>query len=137
MVHLLDGNVLIALGDRDHIHHGATRRWFCRRNGEPFATCPTTQGALVRLLLQREGTNLRQALDILSGFQSSPAHRFWPDDVGYTEVRWDGVLGHRQVTDACLAALARKNGGRLATLNRGLAALHDDVTELIPIKEYP
>ena len=34
---------------------------------------------------------------------------------------------------ASLAALARKHNGRLATLDRGLAALHHDVAELIPI----
>lgn len=131
MVHLLDGNVLISLGDRDHVHHRVTRHWFRRRNGAPFATCPITQGALVRLLLQRQGTDLCQALEILRGFEASPAHRFWPDDIGYAAARWDGVLGHRQVTDAYLAALARKHGGRLATLDRGLAALHHDVAELI------
>jgi hypothetical protein len=52
--------------------------------------------------------------------------------LGYTDVPWRGVLGHRQVTDAYLAALARRNGGRLATFDRGLAALHEDVVMLIP-----
>ena len=41
-------------------------------------------------------------------------------------------FGHRQVTDAYLAAPARKHGGRMATLDRGLAALHLDVADLIP-----
>ena len=31
-----------------------------------------------------------------------------------------------------LAGLARKQKGRLATLDTGLAALHEDVAELIP-----
>jgi predicted nucleic acid-binding protein len=44
----------------------------------------------------------------------------------------DGVIGHRQVTDAYLAQLARANHGRLATFDRGLAALHTDIAELIP-----
>lgn len=44
-----------------------------------------------------------------------------------------GVIGHRQVTDAYLVALARHHGGRLATLDRGLAALHgEDVFLLGP-----
>jgi hypothetical protein len=132
MVHLLDGNALIALGDCDHVHHAATRRWFAGRGGAPFATCPITQGTLLRLLLQRQAP-VADALAILHGFTHHPTHRFWPDDLGYEAIRWDGVIGHRQVTDAYLAALARKHRGRLATLDRGLAALHHDVAELIPL----
>ena len=36
-----------------------------------------------------------------------------------------------EVTDAYLAGLARHFGGCLATLDRGLAALHPQTTELI------
>jgi uncharacterized protein len=131
MVHLLDANVLIALGDRDHVHHGAAGNWFRQSAGAGFATCPITQGALMRLLLQR-GFQAHAALDILRAFVSHPAHHFWPDELGYQDVRWEGVLGHRQVTDAYLAELARRRQGRLATLDKGLAALHDDVAELLP-----
>lgn len=42
------------------------------------------------------------------------------------------MQSHRQVTDAYLAALARTHGGRLLTFDRGLAAAHADVAELIP-----
>ena len=41
-------------------------------------------------------------------------------------------IGHRQVADAYLVALARKHHGHVATLDRGLAALHADAAELIP-----
>ncbi|MEP7041791.1 MAG: TA system VapC family ribonuclease toxin [Dokdonella sp.] len=130
---LLDGNVLIALGDSDHVHHAAATKWFGRRDGAEFATCPITQGTLLRLLLRhRIATDIGQAVRILRGFMAHPGHRLWADDLSYDAIRWDGVLGHGQVTDAYLAALARKHGGRLATLDRGLAALHDDVAELIP-----
>jgi uncharacterized protein len=47
-------------------------------------------------------------------------------------VRLDGVIGHRQVTDAYLAELARRREARLATFDKGLAALHADVAELVP-----
>jgi len=42
------------------------------------------------------------------------------------------VQGHKQVTDAYLAALARAHGGRLATLDATLAAMHPDVADLMP-----
>lgn len=62
---------------------------------------------------------------------SHSRHAFWHDDLGYTKISWAGVLGHRQVTDSYLAALARHRNGRLATFDRGLAALHADVADLI------
>ncbi len=133
MIDLLDGNVLVALGDGSHVHHDVTERWFARRN-RAFATCPITQGTLLRmLLLGRVVENISEAARILDGFLKHPRHRFWPNDLGYDAVRMHGVIGHRQVTDAYLAALARKHEGKLATLDRGLAALHQDVAELIPV----
>ncbi len=41
------------------------------------------------------------------------------------------VVG-RQVTEAYLAALARARSGRLATLDRGVVAVHPDVADLVP-----
>jgi predicted nucleic acid-binding protein len=35
------------------------------------------------------------------------------------------------VTDAYLAAIARRHGFKLATLDRGLAQVHADVAELV------
>lgn len=49
----------------------------------------------------------------------------------YTAISWRGVLGQRQVTDAYLAALARDHGGRIATFDKGLAALYTDSAELL------
>jgi predicted nucleic acid-binding protein len=43
-----------------------------------------------------------------------------------------GVIGHRQVTDAYLAHLARTRNGRLATFDQGLAKTHPDVVDLVP-----
>ena len=39
--------------------------------------------------------------------------------------------GHSGITDAYLAALAELHGGRLATLDKALAKIHSEVTELI------
>jgi predicted nucleic acid-binding protein len=61
-----------------------------------------------------------------------PEPEFWPDDVSYTDVPVQGVIGHRQVTGAYLAQLARGHGSRLATFDQALAKPHDDVVDLIP-----
>lgn len=128
---LLDGNVLVAMAYPPHLHHAAARAWFLRRQG-PFATCPITQGTLLRMLLNFGAVpGTADAVAVLHGFAAHPRHRFWPDDFHYGQVDWKGVMGHKQVTDAYLATLARRNGGRLATFDQGLAALHPDVVELI------
>jgi toxin-antitoxin system PIN domain toxin len=126
---LLDVNVLIALVAAEHVHHDVVERWLAE-GPAPFATCPVTQGALVRHLL-RNGAAVDEVVTVVRAWTSDERHEFWADDVGYTEVDLRGVVGHRQVTDAYLAGLARARGGRLATLDRGLALLQADVAVLI------
>ncbi len=131
VTYLLDGNFLIALIDRAHVHHAAATRWFAAHSGG-FATCPITQGTLLRLLLRFGAVaDAAGAAAVLAQLCRHPKHTFWADDLSYTEIGWAGVLGHRQVTDAYLAALARHHGGRLATFDRGLAALHPQVADAI------
>lgn len=130
MTHLLDSNVLISLSLPGHEHRQGAKAWFGRLTGS-FATCPITQGALLRLLL-RGGTSTADARVSLESVLHDHRHEFWPDDLDYLAVRLDGVIGHRQVTDAYLAALARARGARLATFDRGLAALHPDVAVVVP-----
>lgn len=125
-VHLLDGNVLYALIDEAHLHHPAAQRWFTAQQGD-FATCPITQGTLLRLTMRLGGRSTEQALEILAAVVAHPGHQFWPDALAYGPIRWHGVMGHRQVTDAYLAALARHHGGKLASFDQGLVALHADV----------
>lgn len=126
---LLDGNVLVALAVGDHVHHAAASDWFARQR-RTFATTPMTQGTLLRLLL-RNGLAASDAASVLEGVVRHRRHEFWPDDRPFDRAALHGVVGHRQVTDAYLAALARGRGGKLVTLDRGLAAFHTDVVELI------
>jgi uncharacterized protein len=126
---LLDGNVLIALGDDGHVHRELVTAWF-DASRRPFATTPTTQGTLLRHLI-RSGMGSHDAMTILQGWIGHPRHVFWADDAPYDAATLRGVMGHRQVADAYLVARARANGGRLVTLDQGLAALHDDVVDLI------
>jgi toxin-antitoxin system PIN domain toxin len=127
---LLDANLLIALNVGDHVHYPAAVAWFARYGGR-FATCPTTEGAVVRHLLRSKRTSA-DAHRLVVMMRESPRYEFWPDDVAFADVPLDGVIGHRQVTDAYLAELTRRHGGRLATFDNGLAAIHSDVADLVP-----
>lgn len=129
MTHLLDANVLVALCAADHVHHDLTAAWFARTR-EPFATSPITQGSALRFLL-REGLDATGALEVLGSVTGHQRHEFWPDEAPFSADMLRGVIGHRQVTDAYLADQARHRGERVATLDKGLVALHADVATLI------
>ena len=126
---LLDGNVLVALVVEEHTHHAAARTWFL--GTDRFATCPTVQGTLLRLMV-RQGSGIAAARQALDSVVAHPRHEQWLDDVTYVDVDLAHVVGHRQVTDAYLAQLARSRDGRVATLDRGFAAAAPDVAELVP-----
>lgn len=129
MTTLLDANTLIALVVRDHVHHDVVVTWW--RSGEgPFATTPSTQGSLLRFLV-REGRSSATAAAVLEAATRHERHVFWPDDLPYGAVALDVVTGHRQVTDAYLAAIARAQRGAVVTLDRGFAAAHPDVSLLL------
>jgi uncharacterized protein len=129
---LLDANVLIALAISGHIHHDAAHNWFAE-NEARFATCPITQGSLVRFII-REGQPADIAKQVIAALVNKPRHDFWPDTLCFAEVPLKGLVGHRQVTDAYLAQLARTHNGKLATFDEGLAQLHSDVAELVPVQ---
>ncbi|WP_322763320.1 TA system VapC family ribonuclease toxin [Frankia sp. Cr2] len=116
-------------GTPRHVHHDTAETWLAG-NTDRFATCPITEGNLVRLLI-RHGQSAQTATAVVSALTSDPRHEFWPDEVSYRAVSMTGVIGHRQVTDAYLAQLARVRDGRLASFDQGLAKLHDDVVDLI------
>jgi toxin-antitoxin system PIN domain toxin len=128
---LTDGNLLVALTVVEHVHHDTALDWFERTEPE-IATCPITEGTLLRFLV-RAGRPAGEAVAVLEAMRARPWHHFWPDAIPYEPGHLVGVIGHRQITDAYLVALARHHGGRLATLDRGLAVLHgEDVELLVP-----
>lgn len=126
---LADGNLLVALTVVDHVHHRLAIDWFDREQPD-LATCPITEGTLLRFLI-REGERARDAVAVLDEMRAQLWHRFIADSIPYTDDLLLGVLGHRQVTDAYLVALARHHGCTVATLDRGLAALHGDAVRLL------
>jgi toxin-antitoxin system PIN domain toxin len=124
---LLDVNVLIALFDPDHVHHEAAHAWFSAHRSSGWATCPLTENGIVRILsnpayspaAERPAEIARR----LAAFRDSGDHVFWPDDVSVCDSRtFDLSIGHRQLTDVYLLALAVRRDGRLATFDRSIPA---------------
>lgn len=128
---LLDGNVLCALVIDTHVHHAAAHDWWAENRG-PFATCTVTQGTLLRVMMATAiDRSAARAWQALREIEALPEHSFWKDGFSYSRVDHKHLQGHRQVTDAWLAELARRRKGRLVTFDSGLAALHKDIVLLI------
>ncbi len=129
MTFLLDASVLISRCFPEHVHHRSACDWLAAN--PTFSVCPLTEGALVRFIVRSypEGPTLAAAtLEILSRLQG---YEFWPDGISYRAANLERVLGHQQVTDAYLVALAASKGGRLATFDDALAAVHPEA-QLVP-----
>ena len=126
-VSLLDVNVLIALCDGRHEHHELAARWFVAHAAEGWASCPITQNGAARIMSAPAYPGARPVAQVLAQLQAMCAHayhRFWPDAVSLVApgtLNPAHVLGHRQLTDAYLLALAVHHHGRLVTLDGGVA----------------
>lgn len=135
---LLDVNVLIALLDAAHVGHGRAMAWLQKEASKGWASCPITQNGCVRVMSQPAYPGALPAAEVaarLAEATAHAAHEFWPDDVnllGDGVLDWSKVLGHRQVTDNYLLALAVRRRGRLVTFDsrisgaavRGARAVH-------------
>lgn len=133
MTWLPDGNILIALVVASHTDHQRVNAWFRGHPLTNFATCSVTQGSLLRLCLRYTATATpSEAWQVLETLSQDPRHLFWDDGFSYLEIPSKNPQGQRQVTDAWLAELARRHGGKIATMDKGLAADHAGVALLIP-----
>lgn len=129
---LLDGNVLVALAIDTHEFHDRVRNWFDSES-EQFATCAITEGTLLRLhMAMAADSSAAAAWSVLGAIHAMPDHVFWDDGFSYQELKFAGLTGAKQVTDAWLAELARRHGAQIATLDNGLVLLHADVAFLVP-----
>ncbi|MDI1311525.1 PIN domain-containing protein [Prosthecobacter sp.] len=131
MIWLVDGNILVAYAVDTHFQHQQAVRWFDGLT-ESFATCSVTQGTLLRLHMKfAADQSAKAAWNSLKGFEAHPAHVYWLDDLPYSKVPYRSIQGHRQVTDAWLVELARRNGGKVATLDQGMTVTYPDTAVLI------
>jgi uncharacterized protein len=132
MTWLLDGNLLVALRIDTHVSHETAQAWFRKRRRDRFATCPITQGTLLRVHMRLAlDDSVDAAWEAIREISEHPRHEFWADNFSYLEVPHRLLQGPSQVTGAWLAELARRRQGKLATFDQALAALHSDVAVLV------
>jgi len=124
---LFDVNVLVALAWPNHVHHAPAKEWFSAHHAEGWATCPVTESGFVRVSSNPRATpeakSPAEALFLLRQMVGLDGHHFWVDDISIARsdlIDSSKLLGHRQVTDAHLLALAMRHGGRLVSFDRGL-----------------
>ena len=125
---MLDVNVWVALLDEAHVFH-ARVLMFIQQPDLQIATCPLTENGVIRILNLPGYSKLGPAgfeavRNKLQEISSDLNHEFWPDSISLRTseaVHWHRVLGHNQITDVYLLALAVAHQGCLVTLDHRVA----------------
>ncbi len=124
---LLDVNALLALAWPNHqFHEPITRR--LERPAQIWATCALTQLGFVRLSSNAAIVGIRrtpiEALALLKRLTADRRHTYFEalPPLRRVESSFRGLLGHQQVTDAYLMALAASHGAVLLTFDHRLPA---------------
>ena len=124
---LFNVNVLTALLDADHLHHGRARAWLAANIDTGWASCPMTQNGCIRILSQPNYPNALTPAKVAERLREATEavfHQFWaqgPSLLSPALMNWEYIVGSRQVTDAYLLALAVHHDGRLVTFDHAIA----------------
>lgn len=119
------------------MHHETAHQWFAgrQRAKRGWATCPVTQSGFVRVSSNArvvpQARSPIEAIQLLGRMVALPGHEFWTDDVSIvssSHVARQKLMGHGQVTDAHLLALAIARRGVLVTFDGGVAEIVPDST---------
>jgi hypothetical protein len=138
---LLDVNVLLALAWPNHQFHNTVLERLDRRPSPTWATCLLTQLGFVRLSSNPAIVDVRQspaqAIDLLQRLTSDEHHVYFGvlPTLDSIEDTFKRLLGHQQVTDAYLVAVAAANKAILLTLDQRLVSTvvgGDHVEALLP-----
>ena len=121
---LLDTNVLLALAWPNHQHHAQARTWFATHSRRGWATCAVTQLGFIRLssnpAYAADAVTPQDAAGLLRAWTQIKTHRFWPSPAADEASIYARAIGHQQINDAWLVEVARRNSGRLITLDTRL-----------------
>lgn len=121
---LLDINVLIALHDRDHVHHAHASNWLAANIAHGWASCPLTQNGCLHIMSQPGYSNpqpLSVLVPMLQHSTTNAHHQFWSDDISLLDAaHFNQGFMHspRQLTDLYLLGLAVKQGARLVSFDQ-------------------
>lgn len=125
---LLDVNVWVALFDDAHIRNADALALLATPDAR-IATCALTENGVLRVMnlpgyAKRAPPGFALVREKLALACSDVDHEFWPCDVSLREaatLHWSHIMGHNQITDAYLLALAVRHGGALATFDHHVA----------------
>lgn len=123
---LFDVNVLIALLDRDHVHHAAATVWRDKHIDHGWASCPITQNGCLRIMSQPRYPNslpVHAIVERLRGATSTTHHSFIPDNLSLLDsslIEHRRLLSPNQLTDVYLLALATENACRFVTFDQAV-----------------
>jgi uncharacterized protein len=140
-VRLLDVNLLVALAWPHHVLFPAAQRWFSVARAAGWATTSATEAGLARLSMNPsvagQVPGWPAVMELIRRLRDVEGYRRWENDVDLAEdpvVNRARVVGHRQVTDVLLVAVAARHAGLLATVDRGVVeALHPDDRHLVDV----
>lgn len=123
---LLDVNVLIALIDPAHERHDASHQWFFGDPDRPWATCPTTENGVIRIVSNPRYPNPQPVWVVMESLESlirQADHERMVEDVTLLsdDVDRNALLSSGQVTDSYLALLAYVHKSALATFDRKIS----------------
>jgi predicted nucleic acid-binding protein len=126
MKYLLDVNVLVAWGWKEHTDHERVAKWVALERGQAgtvFFTSPIPELGFVRVSVQRAAGTIavKDACSVLEGMLASlgRTHSFISDDQHGTALpAW--CKGAARTTDAYLSGLAKAHDATLATLDTGI-----------------
>jgi len=125
---LLDVNALLALAWPNHQFHDAVLERLDRRPSPKWATCLLTELGFVRLSSNSAIVNVRQspaqALEMLQRLTADNHHLYCDvlPELATVKTSFKRLLGHQQVTDAYLVAVAAANDATLLTLDQRLVS---------------
>ena len=125
---LLDINVWVALLDDAHIHNVHALQLFESPNLK-IATCAITENGVLRVLnrpgyARRAPPGFNLVREKINQACIDVDHEFWPCMLSLRDsgvLNWSRILGHSQITDAYLLALAVHHSGALATFDHRVA----------------
>jgi uncharacterized protein len=126
--YLIDINVWVALLDEAHVFHAQALAFF-EQPKLKIASCAITENGVIRILnlpnySKRGPAGFIQVQQKLKSICEEIDHMFWPDRISLRDegiVNWSRVLGHGQITDIYLLALAVAHNGCLITLDHRVA----------------